>query len=268
MLLTEDTIVALTVNAFDLKKVVGSASTLNMEGYHASAVLTLNAGTAVALATDYALQVEPLSVYFAHSDWGLRRNEGPWDPHGARQVYPFVEGLGWNRLRAFQPLLVPLQEEGVVFGDLGDRLRLQEVQVDLVLWKIGVFVLLRLQDQRLLEVAFTAQDRTQRVVPVLPLKKLQTLVTPRACLLLHLQPRLFSIVLSGAVVHKQILINGLNIYLLLLRFTKIHLLLTLMLRLILIAGLECQIGEIVLVLQALLFLGSLVIPHKVLMRSE
>ena len=153
-------------------------------------MLALDTGTAVALAADYALQVEPLGVDFAHSDGGLGRDEGPGDPHGARQVHPFVEGLGRHSLRAFQPLLVPLQEEGVVFWYLSDGLRLKEVQVDLVLREIRILVLLRLQDECLLEVAFAAQDRAQRMVPVLPLKKLQPLVSPRAGLLLHLQARL------------------------------------------------------------------------------
>ena len=115
-------------------------------------MLALDARAAVSLSADDALQVEPLHVDFAHPYWSFRRHVGSWDPHGAREVNPFVEGLGRGGPGALQPLLVPLQEKGVVFGNLGDRLALEEVEIDEVLREVFPSFFLR-HDKRLLEVA-------------------------------------------------------------------------------------------------------------------
>ena len=55
MLLTEDSVVALSINSLNLKEIIGSSSTLYVERDHASGVLTLDAGSCIALTTDDAL---------------------------------------------------------------------------------------------------------------------------------------------------------------------------------------------------------------------
>lgn len=74
MLFAEDAIVTLSVNSFNFKEVVGPSGTLNMEGNHTSAVLTLDAGSAVSFATDDALEVKSLGIDLAHSHRCLGRH--------------------------------------------------------------------------------------------------------------------------------------------------------------------------------------------------
>ena len=90
-------------------------------------MLTLDASTTVSLATNDALKVEAFDVNLIHTNGCLGCDRGSWDPHGTAQVHPLVQGLSWHGLLAFQPLLVPLQEKGVVFRDFSDRFRLEEV---------------------------------------------------------------------------------------------------------------------------------------------
>ena len=73
MLFAEDAIVTLSVNSFNFKEVVGPSGTLNMEGNHTSAVLTLDAGS-VSFSTDDALEVESLGINLAHSHRRLGRH--------------------------------------------------------------------------------------------------------------------------------------------------------------------------------------------------
>ena len=88
---------------------------------------------------------------------------------------PFVQGLRWHRLWIFKSLLIPLQEESVILGDLCDSFRLQEVQINLILREFGIFSFFCLHDQSLLEISLSTQDRGQGVVFVLAFKELKTL---------------------------------------------------------------------------------------------
>ena len=119
VLLAEDAVVPLSVDAFDLEEVVGPPGTLNMEGYHAAWMLALNAG-ATSLAANDALKIESLHIDLAHPHRRLRSHARPGDPHRTAQVDPLVQSLSGHRLWAFEALLVPLQEESIVLGYLSD----------------------------------------------------------------------------------------------------------------------------------------------------
>ena len=43
---------------------------------------------------------------------------------------PLVQCFGRHHIVRFQSLFIPLEEESVVFGDLGDGLGLEEMEVD------------------------------------------------------------------------------------------------------------------------------------------
>lgn len=52
-----------------------------MKRYHTLAMLALNASTFVLLSADNALQVESFVVDLIKANWGLRGNDGTWNPH-------------------------------------------------------------------------------------------------------------------------------------------------------------------------------------------
>ena len=132
MLLTEDPVGALTVNTFHLKEVVGSSGALNVERDHAATVIALDAST-LALPADDTLEVEAFNFDLAHAYRGLRRHSRARYPHGTAQMDPLVESISRNSLGTFKSLFVTLQEEGVVFWDLSDCLRLKEVKFNSVI---------------------------------------------------------------------------------------------------------------------------------------
>ena len=120
MLLTEDPVIPLPVHPLDLKEIVVSPRALNVERDLAPGVLALDTGSTVTFATDYALQVEPLSVDTAHPYWRLGSHYRSWNPHGTAEMNPLVESLCGHGFVRFKLLFVSLEEEGVVFGDLCD----------------------------------------------------------------------------------------------------------------------------------------------------
>ena len=120
MLFAKHSIVALSINSFDLKEVVCSSSAFDMEGNHASRVLALDAGTAIPLPTNNALKVKSLYIHLAHAYGSFGGHVGAWNPHCTTKVHPFVQSLCQNGFRTFKFLFIPLQEESIVFRDLGD----------------------------------------------------------------------------------------------------------------------------------------------------
>ena len=147
-------------------------------------MLTLDARATVSLSTDDALEIEAFDVNLAHAYGCLGRDRGSRNPHGTTQMHPLVQGLRWHSLTAFQPLLIPLQEEGVVLRDFSNRLRLKEVQINVVLSE-NFTSFFCLQDESFLEVTFTAEDLREGMVLVFSVKELQALLPARACLSAH-----------------------------------------------------------------------------------
>ena len=97
VLLAEDPVMPLSVDAFDLQEVVGPSSALNVKADHTLAVLALDASTAILAAAYDALQAESLCVDFGHSDGCLWGHDWTWDPHGTAEVNPLIERLrAWN----------------------------------------------------------------------------------------------------------------------------------------------------------------------------
>jgi len=78
---------------FDLHAVVGTASTLKVEGNLASRILTLHACT-ILLETNYALQAEALFINLVQSDCGLGGDGWTWDPCGTAEMNPLE--LSWD----------------------------------------------------------------------------------------------------------------------------------------------------------------------------
>jgi hypothetical protein len=95
-----------------------------MKRDHTLAVLALNAGALVFHSTNDTLQLEAFAVNLVQTHWCLRCHHWPWDPHSTAQVYPFIKSLGWWHITCLQQLVVPLQEEVVVFRTLSHYFRL------------------------------------------------------------------------------------------------------------------------------------------------
>ena len=181
MLLAEDAIVALSVYALYFQKVVRSSRTFDVERDHASRMLALDT-RAISFSADYALQIKSLGIDLAHTYRCFRCHGGPRDPHRAAKMDPLIQRICRYRIDTFQALLVPLKEEGVVFWDLSDGLRLEEVQLDIILRE--VFSILSLLICHLFLVAtLSIENLRQCVVLVLTLEELQALVPVRATLL-------------------------------------------------------------------------------------
>ena len=119
VLLAEYAIVALSVHTLHLQEVVRATCTFDMERDHASRVLALNA-RAISFATDNALQVKALRINLAHAHRSFGSDSRSRNPHGATEMDPLVQCICGNSLVAFKTLLVPLQEECVVFRNLCD----------------------------------------------------------------------------------------------------------------------------------------------------
>jgi hypothetical protein len=135
-------------------------------------VLALDTSTTAPFAADNALEVKSLDVNLAHAHRRLRGHIGARDPHGTAQVHPFVEGLSQYCFWTFKSLLIPLQEESIVFRNFGYGLTLQKVEVHVVL-REGLPRCLGLHDERLLKVSLAAQDLGQCVVLVFAFEELQ-----------------------------------------------------------------------------------------------
>lgn len=136
MLLAEDTIVALSVDALDFKEVVRTACTFDVERNHAASMLALDAGTLITFSTNDALKIKSLDIDLAHANRSLGRHGRSRYPHSTAEVDPLVERISIDGLRALEALLVPLQEESVVFRNLSDGLGLKEVKFDSILVEV------------------------------------------------------------------------------------------------------------------------------------
>ena len=181
VLLAEHTVVALSVHTLHLQEVVCATSTLDVERDHTSRVLALNA-RAISLATDDALQIEALRVNLAHAHRSFGSHCRSRDPHCAAQMDPLVEGVSGNGLIALESLFVALEEERVVFRNLGDGLRFEEMQFNVVLGEV-FSILSLLVCHLLLIAALSVQNLRQRMVLVLSLEEMQALAPVRATLL-------------------------------------------------------------------------------------
>ena len=95
---------------------------------------------------------------------------------------PLVEGVSGNGLIALESLFVALEEERVVFRNLGDGLRFEEMQFNVILGEV-FSILSLLVCHLLLIAALSVQDLRQRMVLVLSLEEMQALAPVRATLL-------------------------------------------------------------------------------------
>lgn len=81
MFFTKNSVVSFPVNSLDIKEVIGSTSTLDVEGNHAFGVLALNTSTVILSAANNALKTESLKIYLRHSDGRFGCDDRSWNPH-------------------------------------------------------------------------------------------------------------------------------------------------------------------------------------------
>ena len=101
MLLTENFIATLSLYSINLKEVVGPSRTLNMERYHALAVLALDASTFVLHSTNNTLQIESLVVDLVQSHWSLGCDDRSRYPHSTAQVNPLIQSFSGRHISCF-----------------------------------------------------------------------------------------------------------------------------------------------------------------------
>ena len=150
-------LVSRTLLLLYLHEVASPSSTLHMESYVTLRELTLHASAAVLsrFQTDNALQSEAPVFELGQSDWRLGSDYGPWDPVGAAEMHPLVDGLSWWVAQHLG--FIAVQEVGVVV----------DVLLLAVVDKLVVGAAFGVTTELVLEVVLSLDDYVQTQVLVL-----------------------------------------------------------------------------------------------------